>query len=155
MLLIINVRKILLRRKALLFWRLNNVWLVAGGSGRHYQIEILIIILISDIRYDAPEPSRLTRLLFISPVLLLDGVVPHQSPQASGVLGLQFASLFEESSIPGVHLLPRLGHLHTNMTTISHRKVPLTSLRTDSYLSHSSVPQLILLVGWSIRMSRY
>ena len=50
MLLIINVRKILLRRKALLFWRLNNVWLVAGGSGRHYQIEILLI-LISDIRY--------------------------------------------------------------------------------------------------------
>ena len=85
---------------------------MADGSGRHYQIKI-ITILVSDRRYDEPEPSRLTRLLLISPILLLDGVVSHQSPQASGVLGLQFAPLFEVSSIPGVHLLARLGHLHT------------------------------------------
>ena len=74
------------------------------------------------MRYDAPEPSRLARLLLISPVLLFDCVVSNQSPQASGVLCLQSAPLFKVSSIPAVHLLSGLGHLHTKYM----RTMPLT-----------------------------
>ena len=74
------------------------------------------------MRNDAPEPSRLARFLLISPVLLFDDVVSHQAPQASGVLRLQLAPLLKESSIPGVHLLPGLGHLHTKYV----RTVPRT-----------------------------
>ena len=103
---------------------------MAGGSGRHYHIEIKIILFVSDIRFDAPEPSGLTRLLFISPVLLLDGVVSDQAPQASGVLCLQFAPVLKVSSIPGVHLLPGLCHLNTecNNNCLSQTKRPFSPL---------------------------